>query len=184
MLAKEADLSKVGFPQIAQPKLDGIRASVVDGKLVSRTLKPIPNASIREALERPEYEGFDGELIVGDPLAPDCYRTTCSFVMAPNKTGEPWAFHVFDLWNETTAYSLRAARLVHRLSELLLTGDAPVLAVESRAVHSLAELEAVEVEWLAQGHGGRDPPRPRRPLQVRALGQDRTAAQGQALHRL
>lgn len=99
MLAKDADLAKVRFPQMLQPKLDGIRASVVGGKLVTRTLKAVPNASIREALERPEFEGLDGELIVGDPRADDCYRRTTSFVMSESKTGEPWTYFVFDLHN-------------------------------------------------------------------------------------
>lgn len=43
---------------------------MLDGKLVSRTLKPIPNARFRALYERPELEGFDGELIAGSMEKP------------------------------------------------------------------------------------------------------------------
>jgi DNA ligase-1 len=54
----------------------------------SRTFKPIPNKEIQAALGRPEYNGLDGEIIVGDPTAEGCMQATTSFVMAPNKTEE------------------------------------------------------------------------------------------------
>lgn len=159
MLAKDADLTKLAWPQIAQRKLDGIRASVVDGRLVSRTLKPIPNAEIRAALERPEFEGFDGEIIVGDTSDEACYRRTASFVMAPDKTGEPWAFHVFDLWNSTESYVTRYVRLSLLLNRHVPNGG-PIKRVENTRVDSLADLDALEEAWLADGAEGvilRDP---------------------------
>lgn len=72
--SKSPDLETLDYPVLVQPKLDGIRAVVKDGRLLSRTLKSIPNASIRAALERTVFEGLDGELVVGDPTADDCYR--------------------------------------------------------------------------------------------------------------
>ncbi len=154
MLAKEGDLSKVQFPLVVQAKLDGIRASVVDGKLVSRTLKPIPNAEIREALEHPEFEGLDGELIVGPETAPDCYRRTSSFVMAPNKTGEPWAFMVFDKWNEGRADYYARYEAAQAIVERMTWTDVPVFMVNCRHAGSLAELEAIEAEMVGAGHEG------------------------------
>lgn len=47
------DPEKIKFPVYASPKYDGIRALVVDGLLVSRTLKPIPNHYIRSMLSTP-----------------------------------------------------------------------------------------------------------------------------------
>jgi DNA ligase-1 len=162
MLAKDGDLAKIGFPQIAQRKLDGIRAVVKDGVVLSRTLKPIPNAEIQVSLGRPEFEGFDGELIVGPITAPDCYRTTSSFVMAPNKTGEPWCFHVFDLWNSSASYALRYDRLRMLVRRMPQPGFQPnrIALVENVRVDSLAELDAIEAAWLAEGQEGvilRDP---------------------------
>ncbi len=149
MLAKDGNLEKVTFPLAVQDKLDGIRASVVDGRLVSRKLKLIPNQEIQGALGRPEFNGLDGELIVGDPVAPNCMRTTSSFVMAPNKTGESWAFHVFDKWDEDGGFTLRHAR-AHAVA-----GNLPQFRmVPFRIVGSHAELEAIEAERLAEGHEG------------------------------
>lgn len=95
MLASPADFQLVRWPMYASPKLDGIRAVVHEGVLKARSLKLIPNAAIRAALSRPAFEGLDGELIVGDARAHDCYRTSVSGVMRAE--GEPnWTFHLFD----------------------------------------------------------------------------------------
>jgi ATP-dependent DNA ligase len=105
MLATAPKLDQAGqpvlsFPLYAQPKLDGIRASVVNGKLLTRTLKRVPNREVYEALSHPQFNGLDGELIVGDPTADDCYRKTASFCMSQSKTGEQWTYYVFDLHDE------------------------------------------------------------------------------------
>lgn len=86
------------FPLLASPKLDGIRVMVVDGVLVSRNLKPIRNKYTQELWPLKLMEGFDGELIVGDPTSPTCFRDTSSGVMSVG--GEPkvefWAFDKYD----------------------------------------------------------------------------------------
>lgn len=69
MLAGKAppDLSKLQFPLLATPKLDGIRCLVINGKAVSRTFKPIPNDHIRTTIEE-AFDGYrsevDGEILV------------------------------------------------------------------------------------------------------------------------
>lgn len=91
---KEKDFHKLQFPLIAQPKIDGIRC-VIHPELgaVSNTLKPIPNDYIREALSRPEFHGFDGELVYRP--APTNFQKTVSSVMT--KKGEPDVLYiVFD----------------------------------------------------------------------------------------
>src|ERR1035438_433698 len=94
------DTSKLHFPMLASQKLDGIRATVQGGQLLSQILKPIPNENV-QALFKGLPEGIDGELIVGDPLAPDAYRKTVSLVMSDDKPldwfkGEVVRLHVFD----------------------------------------------------------------------------------------
>jgi DNA ligase-1 len=149
MLAKEpADISALPFPLLVQPKLDGIRAVVVDGKLLSRSLKPIPNAEIRAALEKPEYEGFDGEILVGDGTN---FQASTSFVMAPNKTGEPWSYNVFDLWNHPGTNDERHAAMKQRVLDV--PGDR-VAYVTSTIVNSLDELSEFEAACLATGFEG------------------------------
>ena len=156
MLAKDGDLSKLRYPMLIQPKLDGIRASVVDGRLVSRTLKSIPNREIREALSVPQFEGLDGELIVGDPRADDCYRRTSSYVMAQDKTGEPWTFYVFDVWSSDAPNSVR----VDALRTMSPWWPPRVQMVGTMQVDDADELERMEAVLIEQGYEGailRDP---------------------------
>jgi DNA ligase-1 len=94
------------YPKMGSPKLDGIRAVVQNGTIVSRNLKPIKNDFIRELLSSPVLEGLDGELIVGDPTAEDVFRTSTSGVMT--KEGEPdFKFCVFDKYHPTARFEDR-----------------------------------------------------------------------------
>ena len=96
-LAVEADLTKVVFPVYVSAKLDGIRCVCFDGVAYSRSLKPIRNKYIQSKFS--EYSkhlnGFDGELIVGDPTASNVFQQSSSGVMSEH--GEPdFQFHIFD----------------------------------------------------------------------------------------
>jgi DNA ligase-1 len=166
MLAKAPKLDGSGnpivdYPVIVQPKLDGIRASVVGGRLLTRTLKEVPNREIFDYLSRPMFEGLDGELVVGDPTAEGCMQRTTSFVMASDKTGEPWTYYVFDVWDTEDDASLRLDALSkHRLP----SGEYyPVKLVESEWAADAEELARIEGGYLEAGHEGailRDPSAP------------------------
>ena len=92
------DTSALKYPLFASVKLDGIRCLVIDGVAYSRNMKPIKNEYVQKCIGKPEYNGLDGELIVGGIFAKDCYRQTNSGVMS--KDGEPdFKFYVFDRWD-------------------------------------------------------------------------------------
>lgn len=98
LLSCEVPLDKVNFPIYVSTKFDGIRALVIDGVVYSRNLKPIRNKHVQRLFGKEEYNGFDGELIVGDIYAKDVFQKTTSGVMSED--GEPAVkFYVFDLWN-------------------------------------------------------------------------------------
>lgn len=98
LLSCEVPFDKIKFPIYVSTKFDGIRALVIDGVVYSRSLKPIRNEYIQKLFGKEEYQGFDGELIVGDIYAKDVFQKTTSGVMS--KDGEPDVkFYVFDLWN-------------------------------------------------------------------------------------
>lgn len=63
LLAAKCEVEKLIFPVLVTPKLDGIRALKINGKLVSRSFKEIPNKYIRETFDFLP-EGIDGELMV------------------------------------------------------------------------------------------------------------------------
>lgn len=150
MLACEADLSKLKFPVLASPKLDGVRAIIRDGVVLSRSLKPIPNRHVQMMFGRPELEGFDGELILGDPTHPEAYRRTVSAVMSIE--GEHAVdFHVFDRWDRD--YPYKEVSLSYWL----------IIPIYSTPIHNMEELEEYEVAILDKGYEGvmlRDPQSP------------------------
>ena len=150
MLASRANLKVLKFPVLASPKLDGVRAIIRDGVVFSRSLKPIPNRHVQLMYGRPELEGLDGELILGDPTHPEAYRRTVSSVMTiagvPNVD-----FHVFDRWNRDYPYN-----------EVALSYGLTI-PVCSTLIRTMEELEEYEVAMLDKGYEGvmlRDPQSP------------------------
>lgn len=150
MLACEANLKALKFPVLASPKLDGVRALVRDGVVLSRSLKPIPNRHVQMMFGRPELEGLDGELILGDPTHPEAYRRTVSAIMSIE--GDPDVdFHVFDRWDRDYPYN-----------EVALSYGLTI-PVCSTPIHNMEELEEYEVALLDKGYEGvmlRDPQSP------------------------
>ena len=158
LLASPAEFSTLRYPLLASPKLDGIRAMVRGGRLVSRKLLDIPNQEIQKALAKPEFEGLDGELIIGDPTASDVYNRTVSFVMAGGKTGEPWMYYVFDLHDAPEiSYQERfdlASIVVNKAH------DGRLVSWTSQPIMDRAELEGCEAACVELGYEGimlRDP---------------------------
>lgn len=99
------------FPMYASPKIDGIRAVVKDGILLSRALKPIPNNFVQDILGNEKLSGLDGELTVGPPNDKNVMQTTMSGVMS--EEGEPdFIWWVFDYWtNPVTPFNVRYTQL-------------------------------------------------------------------------
>ena len=119
LLSCDVPLDKVKFPIYISTKFDGIRALVIDGVVYSRSLKPIRNKHVQKLFGKPEYNGFDGELIVGDVYAKDVFQKTTSGVMSEDGTPDV-TFHVFDLWSMPTFdYEYRQ----RELQEILLNSE-------------------------------------------------------------
>jgi DNA ligase-1 len=159
MLASEADLDKLRYPLIASPKLDGIRALVANGMLLSRTLKLIPNDYVRSMLSHVDLEGFDGELIVGSATAKDVYRQTTSGVMSHD--GYPkFTYYVFDLHNEgELQYGKRRVLLEKRLAKVQRRFPNVILH-EQEFIKDAGMLMGYEAAMLEAGYEGlilRDP---------------------------
>jgi len=136
MLAARADLERLEYPVLVSHKLDGVRALVKDGQLLSRTLKPIPNLACQQILAKPEYEGFDGELITGSPTAPDVYRQTVSQVMTIDGDTDGLHWIVFDRHDMgNTPYSFRYASIFSmRLEHKLIQSEQELLTFEDQAL--------------------------------------------------
>jgi len=150
LLADPVDFDHVDFTNLwASAKLDGIRAIVINSVVMSRKLKPIPNAHVQALFGRPEYEGLDGELGVGEPIAKDFYSKTYSGVMS--KDGQPDAmFYAFDhIANPNDQYWVRHARVQDVVSDR--PGFVRVDQYPCESMERLLDLE----EWiLAKGYEG------------------------------
>lgn len=143
-----ANLNSLPYPLLASIKLDGIRCVIKDGVALSRTLKPVRNHYIQSLLGRPEFNGLDGELIVGDPAASDCMRKTNSGVMSFE--GEPdFRYFVFDIWNRP---GVQYKDALEALSKVANHPNIEVL--QQYTVKTSNEIEAIEKAALDDGHEG------------------------------
>ena len=134
-------------PLLASPKLDGIRGVVVNGQLLSRSLKPIRNTHVQNMFGRLALNGLDGELILGEPTAKDVYRRTNSAVMTI--TGEPDIyFYIFDTFiNPNMSYLKRKLILPN------YQGDNITYLID-KEINTVAELESYEEKVLEWGYEG------------------------------
>lgn len=122
------------FPLYASPKLDGVRALMREGVVLSRTLKPIPNRFVQGILGPMSLHGFDGELIVGSAVKPNCMQTTMSGVMS--RDGSPdFTYYVFDRWDRVGKNDTFRSRL----DELLHTFEHDLLTSKHNRVHLLTQ---------------------------------------------
>ena len=155
MLSGDALAAKViQFPLLVSPKLDGIRAIVDKDWVRSRSLKMIPNKHVQWLLGRPEYDGFDGELIVGSPTDPRVYGTTESAVMSVN--GEPKVkLYAFDFWKTPEVpYKLRNLVLQERIDNLSPELRQSIIVVEQTVIANAEELADYEERAVGAGYEG------------------------------
>ena len=145
MLAGKVDLAKQQYPAIASAKLDGIRAIVIDCVVYSRSMKPIRNEHVQSLFGKQEFNGCDGELIVGPANAEDVYRVSSSGVMRAK--GKPnVSFHVFDNIYRGVSYNTWAS--------LRGVGLNCVKIVPMHMVENEEELVSLERKLVGDGYEG------------------------------
>lgn len=97
MLASPA--KQINFPVYASPKIDGIRAYVSGGQLLSRSGKKIPNQYVQDTLGHRVMDGIDGELCVGPSNDKNLMQKTTSGIMSFD--GKPdFTYWIFDVWSQ------------------------------------------------------------------------------------
>ncbi len=151
LASKVTDVNNLHYPLLVSVKLDGVRAFIRNGTIMSRKYKPIPNIYVQR-LFGGLPEGLDGELVLGEPTEKDCYRKTTSAVMGhDNPEGKKVVFHVFDkMTTETeTPFSVRLAMV-----EVDVEGKSNVKVVKQELVYSPEFLLELEAKALAEGHEG------------------------------
>lgn len=167
LLADDWVETKLVFPLIGQPKVDGCRALNMTGKLTGRSLKPFKNRYLTSQLSHSALIGFDGELAAERETHPDLCRLTTS--ATGTILGEPYVlWWLFDyVTRDMISCNVRYEdRLSCLREEVLGLRDAhPLLfphmrVMPSVTLHNLAELEAFDEANLIAGYEGtilRDP---------------------------
>ena len=152
LLSCEVSLDKINFPVYVSTKLDGVRSLVIDSVVYSRSLKPIRNKYVQKLFGKPEYNGMDGELVVGDIYAKDVFQKTTSGVMSAE--GEPDVkFYVFDICNRPEeTFTARQFILHHKLKNL--PSECNVVMLKQHYVETLYDLQQYLEDERIKGGGG------------------------------
>lgn len=136
----------ITFPKAFSYKLDGLRAVTKFGDTLSRSLKPIPNEYIRNKLR--DYQDLDGEIIVGNLLAPDVRRRTSSEVRSYD--GEPnFTYYVFD---DLSNLQLPFEKRLDRLHQRILPDF--IVVLDQSIINSQEDLDTFYQHALDEGHEG------------------------------
>jgi DNA ligase-1 len=149
------------YPLLCSPKFDGIRCLTAEGVCKSRTFIDIPNLEIQEYFGR--FQGFDGELIVGNPTDFDVYNRTQSTVMSINKPADDVKYYIFDdiMVPPELPFELRLEAAKDHLDTYEnLNGKLNIIHVEHTFISNYEELIAYESNMLELGYEGimmRDP---------------------------
>ena len=156
MLASTYAGEDLTFPVLVTPKIDGVRAINLNGKLVSRSLKQIPNIAIRTLIERilPEDGIFDGELSVDSDFQNTVSAVMSIYTALPNNL----KFYWFD-WVQNSdfnmPYSIRVLRIYeHMKNNKELKKLNIIIPLIPAQVDNTEELSLFEEASLLKGYEG------------------------------
>lgn len=148
--ATDEDLKRLPYPMLMSPKIDGVRALVGMGHVLSRSMKLIPNPYVQAEFARPEFDGLDGELVVGSPTDKNCMQNSMAVT---RKSGRVAAtYYVFDKWNEPGHFRDRLAKagqIVSMYSQVMAITWLP-----HEIVRDYEHLLEIEKSYLAAGYEG------------------------------
>jgi len=148
---EDDDVNSLEFPLIATPKVDGIRCVNPDGRVLSRSFKPIPNDHIRTTLEKLMPTGADGEL-----FSSDSFQKVTSDVMT--KDGTPnfklWLFDMVVDGDIKKSYSERLNDMMTWMRLASPEARKVIAILPFVVIESVEQLRTYEQECLAKGFEG------------------------------
>ena len=138
------DWDALTYPQLATPKLDGIRCVIRDGVPLTRSLKPVPNRYITSLLRG--YPSFDGELTCGRT-----FQSSTSAIMSED--GEPdFTYTIFDLSEPPDVMYRQRMGQLHIAESVFAARHLRFLyPVEVHSRRELEDLCARHLEWGYEG---------------------------------
>lgn len=150
-LEDKDETSLLRFPMFASLKLDGIRAITRDGKLLSRTLKEIPNEAIQDKCSSLP-NGLDGEIIIEGKSFSDITSIVMSI---KEKEIHGFKFYIFDYVKESPnkPYSERLQDLLELKSKGQLPEDTCII-LDQHVMSSIEDIRLFESKAADEGHEG------------------------------
>jgi len=147
------DTSKISYPCFVSLKLDGIRVVIIDGVVMSRSMKPIRSKAVQELFGKAKYNGLDGEILYGDWNAPNVFNLTTQTVMAtelkPEFDKSELYMAVFDYVSSPHHYCLR-----YQQAEDIVKHGIQMEMLTQMEVHNEQELLEYEAYALNNGYEG------------------------------
>lgn len=165
MKGDPVDPKHLRYPLYVSPKFNGFRGYIKDGIVYTASNKPFKNRAMQEAFGKPEYEGLDGEFVVGDPSDGDnSLNRTSSVVTRVDGDISDLQFFVFDHIGDLDApFSTRFFRVYARFEPIDTDTRDRVLVSPMVVAHSWEDVAALERGYVSQGWEGvitRDPNAP------------------------
>lgn len=153
----DPNTDKLRYPVMVSPKIDGIRCLLIDGKPLSRTLKPIPNLHVQTTLATcAAAAGFagldlDGELTVFNENGKDAdFSAVSSAIMS--RDGQPhYYYRVFDTLNRARETPFK--NRYEMLKEMWRGGNSVELLSHIH-IHDDMELTEWADRYIEWGHEG------------------------------
>jgi DNA ligase-1 len=142
------------LPLLASYKYDGIRATIQGGKVLSRSLKEIPNRFVQAAFSNLP-DGLDGELVQGLTMDNETFKRSHMIAMKSDRPldffGDPLRYRIFDRFHPQQGFNFRMLDI----DGLNLRQYVPyVLPVNQTFVSTMDDLAAFEKDALAKGYEG------------------------------
>jgi DNA ligase-1 len=156
-LAEDYSPEKLKFPVGIMPKLDGVRALNINGKLVGRSLKSHGNLYTTDKFSQVCFDGLDGEMVLGNnPAALNLCSDTSGAITRIK--GEPeltwWCFDLVNSETKDLGYFERWSYMTKKVVELQSQGCTNIEYVPLEIVHSLEEYNGFKEYWLQEGFEG------------------------------
>jgi DNA ligase-1 len=149
------ELHKLKYPIVGSFKIDGIRAIATGKEVLSNSLKRIGNKYVQDCLTGEEYEGLDGELVVGCPHntfpEDDVFNRTTGPIRRAD--GKPdFKYYVFDDWRDP-GYSYQE-RWIDLMPDLYLLRLPHIVILDQRFLYSPEDVINFEEEAVRLGYEG------------------------------
>lgn len=164
---KPHEIDKLVFPLVAQPKIDGYRGMLSDGKLYTRKGIRWPNEYIRDAIELAASEiGFTSGLLDGEIIVDGVGFNEGGGKMRKGDAKPVFRFVVFDAFGDlptkrnggliiggADSYRIRLVG-AEQIAKWMKKAGAPVECIDSAMVLNERQLEIYESRVLALGYEG------------------------------